>query len=362
MQWSIERTTLVFAAMVWLAILGVIVGKNVGSGDAAAEEATATGTTALPSQNVETHTGVVESTTAGVATGEPAGAATWGVERVRRSSTARWPTPSPAPTGLTYDAKSKTLLVSDGEVDEGPLWQGRNLFLVARNGDLRAARTLVKAMNEGEGISWYGPGNVLFVVDDARTAIFSFGAGSDGKIGTLDDTVLRLLETERWGSVNPEGVAFRAQHGRVNMLIWTDAGMRRGDANRVFAVKQSRDHRFGTDDDVMSRFSTSAPPFGYTENEGVFYDPRRKSLFLVSSEQCPIFETTLGGKILRTIGTSAICAPGTATTGFSDLAFAPGTDGSPRRLYLADHGEDHDPFQRNDNDGEVYQVKIVAGP
>ena len=29
---------------------------------------------------------------------------------------------------------------------------------------------------------------------------------------------------------------------------------------------------------------------------------------------------------------------------------------------LADHGEDHDPFQRNDNDGEVYEVKIVAGP
>ena len=175
MQWSIERTVLVFAAMVWLAILGVIVGKNIGSVDAAAEEARATGTPALPSQNGETHTGAVESTTAGVATGEPAGAAaTWGVERVRRSSTARWPTPSPAPTGLTYDAKSKTLLVSDGEVDEGPLWQGRNLFVVARNGDLRAARTLVNATNEAEGISWYGRRKVLFVAVDARTAIFRF--------------------------------------------------------------------------------------------------------------------------------------------------------------------------------------------
>jgi hypothetical protein len=361
MQWSIERTVLVFAAMVWLAILGVIVGKNVGSGATAAEEATATGTTALPSQNGETHTGAVESTTAGVATGEPAGAAPWGVERVRKSSTARWPTPSPAPTGLTYDAKSKKLLISDGEVDEGPLWRGRNLFLVARNGHLRATLSLVNATNEAEGISWYGPGQVLFVAGDSRSAIFRFGPGSDRNIGTGDDTVEEVLDTERWGSSNPEGVAFRAQHGRVNMLIWSDAGMRRGDANRIFKVKQGRDHRFGTDDDVMSRFSTSAPPFGYTENEGVFYDPRRKSLFLVSSEQCSIFETTLGGRIVRTIDTSAICAPGTATTGFSDLVFAPGTDGSPRRLYLADHGEDHDPFQRNDNDGEVYQVKIVAG-
>ena len=112
----------------------------------------------------------------------------------------------------------------------------------------------------------------------------------------------------------------------------------------------------------MSRFSTSAPPFGYTENEGVLYVPRSGSLFLVSSEQCPIFETTLGGKILRTIGTSAICAPGTATTGFSDLVFAPGTDGSRSRLYLTDHGKDHDPFQRGDNDGRIYQVKIEARP
>ena len=297
----------------------------------------------------------------GFAEAESAGAATWRVEQVRKSSTATWPRPSPAPTGLTYDAKSRKLLVSDGEVDEGPLWKGRNLFVVARNGDLRAARTLVKAMNEAEGISWYGRRKVLFVVDDARTAIFRFGRGPDRKIGTGDDTVRRLLETERWGSLDPEGLTFRAQQGRVDMLIWSDAGMRSRNANAIFKVEVGPDHRFGTEDDVMSTFSTSAPPFGYTESEGVVYDPRRKSLFLVSSEQCPIFETTLSGEVVRRIGTSAICAPGTATTGFSDLVFAPGTDGSPRRLYLTDHGKDHGPFQPTDNDGRIYQVKIEAG-
>jgi len=215
-------------------------------------------------------------------------------------------------------------------------------------------------MNEAEGISWYGRRKVLFVVDDARTAIFRFGRGPDRKIGTGDDTVRRLLETERWGSLDPEGLTFRARHGTLDMLIWSDAGMRSGNANRIFKVKRGRDDRFGTDDDVMSRFSTSAPPFGYTENEGVLYAPRSKSLFLVSSEQCPIFETTLGGEVVRRIRTRAICATGTATIGFSDLVFAPGTDGSPRRLYLTDHGEDHDPFQPGDNDGRIYQVKIEA--
>jgi hypothetical protein len=302
------------------------------------------------------------SAAVGLAAAEPAGAATWEVEQVRQSRTSTWSTPSPDPTGLTYDATSKKLLVSDAEVDGSPLWNGRNLFVVSRNGQLRAARKLVKATREPEGISWYGRRKVLFVADDDRTAILRFGRGRDRKIGTRDDTVQKVLNTERWGSLDPEGVTFRAQHGRVNVLIWADAGTRSGNANGIFKVKRGRDHRFGTEDDVMSRFSTSAPPFGYTESEGVLYDPRRKSLFLVSSEQCPIFETTLGGTIVRSIDTSAICAPGTATTGFSDLVFAPGTDGSPRRLYLTDHGKDNDPRQPDNNDGEIYQVKIVARP
>jgi hypothetical protein len=63
MSWSIERTVLVAAAMVWLALLGLTVGKTVGSGDAAAQDATAPGTTVLRSQNGETQTGVVETVT-----------------------------------------------------------------------------------------------------------------------------------------------------------------------------------------------------------------------------------------------------------------------------------------------------------
>ena len=43
------------------------------------------------------------------------------------------------------DSAEFSKLVSDAEVDEGPLWRDRNLFVVSRNGDLRATRTLVNA-------------------------------------------------------------------------------------------------------------------------------------------------------------------------------------------------------------------------
>jgi hypothetical protein len=48
----------------------------------------------------------------------------------------------------------------------------------------------------------------------------------------------------------------------------------------------------------------------------------------------------------------------------SDLVFAPGTDGSPRRLYLTDRGRDGDNFPdpADYNDGKLYQVKFVTVP
>ena len=62
-QWSIERTVVAAAALVWLALLGVIVGRAVGNGDAAAEDAAVGSTTVLRTQNGETQTGVVETIT-----------------------------------------------------------------------------------------------------------------------------------------------------------------------------------------------------------------------------------------------------------------------------------------------------------
>jgi len=55
------------------------------------------------------------------------------------------------------------------------------------------------------------------------------------------------------------------------------------------------------------------------------------------------------------------CRDDPVCRGFSDLVFAPGTDGSRRRLYLTDRGLDND-VDPTENDGRLYQVKLVNVP
>src|SRR6476646_2234223 len=60
---------------------------------------------------------------------------------VRMALTSVWSTPSPDPMGLTYDPRTRRLLISDSEVDEIPaLWKGKNFFVARRKGALVAAR------------------------------------------------------------------------------------------------------------------------------------------------------------------------------------------------------------------------------
>src|SRR6266568_3331535 len=95
---------------------------------------------------------------------------------VRVTLTSSWPTHSPDPMGLTYNPRTKKLLISDSEVDEIPaLWKGKNLF----------------------------------ITDDDLDRVFRVGRGKDKKVGTRDDVVKTVLHTHRFGSLDPEGLAWR---------------------------------------------------------------------------------------------------------------------------------------------------------
>jgi sugar lactone lactonase YvrE len=277
-----------------------------------------------------------------------------------RESNTNWWTPSTDPTGLTYDPRSHKFWISDSEVDETALWKHRNLFLANRLGALQKTRRVDNATVEPEGISWYPRGKSLFVVDDDKDAIFRFGRGRDGKLGTGDDKVRKLVNTLRYGSGDAEGVTWHSRRGKLDMLIWTDAG-----TAKIYEVKRGRDHRFGTKDDVMKRqFATSTftgpGDRHFADPNGVYFDRKTSHLFTVDSKKHFVLETTLAGKFVQTIN-MPFCRDDPVCRGFSDLVFAPGTDGSPRRLYLTDRGVDND-VDPNENDGRLYQVKLVNVP
>jgi sugar lactone lactonase YvrE len=277
-----------------------------------------------------------------------------------RESNTNWWTPSTDPTGLTYDPRSHKFWISDSEVDETALWKHRNLFLANRLGALQKTRRVDNATVEPEGISWYPRGKSLFVVDDDKDAIFRFGRGRDGKLGTGDDKVRKLVNTLRYGSGDAEGVTWHSRRGKLDMLIWTDAG-----TTKIYEVKRGRDHRFGTKDDVMKRqFATSTftgpGDRHFADPNGVYFDRKTSHLFTVDSKKHFVLETTLAGKFVQTIN-MPFCRDDPVCRGFSDLVFAPGTDGSPRRLYLTDRGVDND-VDPNENDGRLYQVKLVNVP
>jgi hypothetical protein len=108
--------------------------------------------------------------------------------------------------------------------------------------------------------------------------------------------------------------------------------------------------------------SQFADPRGRHLNDpnGVYFDRKTGHLFIVDSKKFFILETTLTGQFVQTIN-MPFCRDDPDCRGFSDLVFAPGTDGSKRRLYLTDRGVDND-FDPNENDGRLYQVKLVNVP
>jgi sugar lactone lactonase YvrE len=282
-----------------------------------------------------------------IALAQPATAATE-VVVVRQSATSTWAVPSPDPTGIAYIPRRRIFFISDAEVDEGALWHRRNLFLVRRGGGLMKSLRVAKATLEPEGIAWDGRTRSLFVGDDDLDAIFRFQAGRDGQIGTPDDVVRKVLNTRRFGSFDPEGLDWRP---KGKMIIFSDAT-----DGKVYKIQRGRDLRWGTRDDRVTRFGTFR--YGFSDPEGVRFDAVTRHLFIVDSGKKFILETTMRGALVRKIN-MPFCGAGCH---ISDLVFAPGTDGSRRRLYLTDRGRDNDAFPdpADYNDGKLFQVKFVT--
>jgi hypothetical protein len=279
----------------------------------------------------------------------PAQAADKDAVLVRSKNLWRWATPSPDATGLTYDPRTKRLMISDAEVDETPHWEGKNFFVTTRAGRLLSARRFFRFTREPEDLAWDAKRRVLYVTDDDSRVVYRVRRGPDGKVGTRDDRVSKVLFTDRFSpaSLDPEGLALR-QNRRGVTLIVTDATN-----DRVYKIGRGPNRRFGGGDDRITSFGMQQ--YGFTDTEDVHYDPVTKHLFVVSTHitgQDFIAEMTWGGQLVhRILFSREIRASG--------IVIAPGTDGARRHLYVLDSGVRHEVVP-DENDAKLLEFRIVA--
>lgn len=277
---------------------------------------------------------------------------------LRTIDTSLFEPPSPDPGGLAYHARSGTLFVSDGEVDElPPLFTGNNLFRIDPfvtdlNSMLLGTDTTLPFSDEPTGLAFDRNGRTLFVTDDVgRRAIYVVNLGPDRTYGTADDTV-RSFRTTTFGSTDPEGIAFappRRRFGKPSLFVADGLNA------EVYWIRPGPNGIFdGVDDRVVS-FDTEF--LGVTDPEGIAYNPENRHLYIAGHPSDTIIEITKRGRLVQAIDISAAGARNLAGLSFAPSSAAPNT----LSLYIADRGVDNN-ADPDENDGKIYEVTVPPPP
>ena len=268
-----------------------------------------------------------------------------GVSLVASTPTSNYSPPSPDPSGIAYVPDTNELIISDGEVNEiGSLFTGDNLFRSQLSGGLISTGTTIPWSNEPTGVAYDQAGQRYFITDDTGDrGVFVVGVGVDGTFGTTDD-VVSFVSTEVNGFDDPEGVAYDTARGH---LFVAD-----GVNEEILDIGPGGDGQFGTADDTLTTFDTSA--LGLRDPEGVEYDASTNRLLVLSGRDELIGETSTTGDLIRYLDISTI---GSLNAAGLTLAPASGNAGTTH-LYVVDRAVDNnnDP---NENDGVLFEISFT---
>lgn len=119
--------------------------------------------------------------------------------------TSQWSPASSDPSGLTYLATSRRLVVVDGEVDETRVFGGSNVFMSDITGQLQRSFSTTSYSHEPADVATDRRNNRLFISDDNKDRIFRVKVGPDHRFGTRDDQV-KSFSTASFGATDPEGL------------------------------------------------------------------------------------------------------------------------------------------------------------
>ncbi len=265
---------------------------------------------------------------------------------IRTVQTSAYNPPSPDPSGVTYLPGVDRLVISDGEVDEMPIFRNANLFTSTRPGALTATGVSQPWSNEPVGVGYNPTNNHLFVTDDDEKLVTELVAGADGRFGTPDDTVTSF-DVRSKGVQDPEGVEYDV----ATNSLWF-AG---GEAADVHRLQAAGDGRFGTADDIWSHWDAGV--YGAQDPEGMGFDQERGTALLLDDSSEKIYELDRNAVLLNTIDLSS--ASMVAAAG---VTVAPASDGSgARTYYVVARGLDNDSHP-TENDGRLYEVTASLPP
>ena len=260
--------------------------------------------------------------------------------------TSQFSSPSPDPVGIIYIDHSNTLLLSDSEVDEWPMFSYRNMFKLSLDGEVLELHDSIKFSVEPNGIT-YNPANQhIFITDDSARAVWEVDPGSDKQFDTIDDKVISF-DTRLFGSKDPEGLTFNSKE---NLLHIVD-----GKQSKLYTVNPGENGRFEgfnlSSDDKISSFNLSH--LGIIDPEGIAWDSTNNLLYIVSSNK-EIAHVTLDGKLVRILDVSSANA-----WKISGLAYAPSSKNKgSMSLYMADKGRSEK--YPNFNDGKLFEFVVPS--
>ena len=288
------------------------------------------------------------SLTASVTAAAAASAPTDPTSVVAITATSDYSPPSPDPSGIAYVPPTDHLEISDGEVNEIPaLFTGDNLFAATRDGALADTHSTTAFSDEPTGVAYNPANGHLFYSDDTGTrAIHELDPGADGQAHTGDD-VVTMIPTESFGSTDPEGVTFDTQRGH---LIMVD-----GLGEEIYDIDPGSNGVFDgvapAGDDIVTNFDTTA--LDLPDPEGVEFNPDNGNLYILSSKDDVIGETTIEGTLLRYLPLD----PAASLINPADVAYAPASAGGGNNLYVVDRGIDNnnDP---DENDGLLAELSF----
>lgn len=257
-------------------------------------------------------------------------------------NTGPWSPTSPDPSGITYNVATDRLEISDGEVDEMPIYAGANVYTSTRQGGLIATSTTVPWSNEPTDIAVNPTTGQRYYTDDDKKSVF---------VRTAAGAAVANFKTSTFGLTDPEGVAYDAVH---NMLWMTD-----GVNSEVFGLSPGPDGAFNgvpptKDDVVVAQFDIGK--YGSLEAEGIEYDAVRDTL-VVLDDSNTVLELDRNGSLLTTIDITA--ADPVKNAG---ITIAPASNGSgARHYYLVDRGLDNNSHP-TENDGMIYEMSADLDP